>query len=78
MTALKRVYETNPVMAIQTNVTSLLDGDATGMFTTGSAPSWGSDALLGEQVGMFTTGSAPIQASDTQVGDKTEMFTTGS
>ncbi|WP_435311709.1 hypothetical protein, partial [Primorskyibacter sedentarius] len=55
---------------------SIHDGEATALFTSGSAPA-GADALLGDATEMFTSGSAPV-TSEAFSGEATGLFTSGS
>jgi len=56
MTALRKVYAIQETAAT-TQATSLLDGDATAMFSSGSAPVAIGDVTTGERTEMFSSGS---------------------
>ena len=57
---------------------ALFGGEATGMFSSGSAPVARSEALGGDLVEMFSSGSAPALYGDAAAGEGTRMFSSGS
>lgn len=76
MTALRKVYETGTANTKTTP--SLFDGDGTFLFSSGSIPSCGADAMLGDLTQMYSSGSAPVAGGGTMVGEGVEMFSSGS
>ncbi|MCE8510616.1 hypothetical protein KBY28_19355, partial [Ruegeria pomeroyi] len=55
--------------------TSMMDGDVTGMFSSGSAPVASARAMMGEGVQMFST-SCQASGRDTTTGEGVQMFST--
>jgi hypothetical protein len=81
MTAARKIQSTQFLQQNQYNTDARDDihsGDATALFTSGSAPMGSADALLGDAVEMFTSGSAPAASATAFMGDATGLFTSGS
>jgi hypothetical protein len=54
---------------------SMMDGDVTGLFSSGSAPMASASALMGEGAQMFST-SCEASGRDTTTGEGVQMFST--
>ena len=65
-------------VAADSSGTSLLDGDGTSMFSSGSGPATHGAMLDGDLVEMFSSGSAPFQGRATVLGAQTGLFSSGS
>lgn len=57
---------------------STLDGDLTGLFSSGSAPRAQACGQTGEGVGIFSTSCNPAGWSTVIEGEGTQMFSSGS
>ena len=77
MTAQRKITENHAVLTSDTTA-SLFDGDATQMFSSGSAPAARAQASAGDATEMFSSGSAPAAGGQTALGERTEMFSSGS
>lgn len=59
------------------SATDCMMGDATALFSSGSAPLLRADTTAGDAVEMFSSGSAPVTAK-VALGDVTGLFSSGS
>jgi len=73
MTAQRKEYEAE----IRSTGTSLFDGDATEMFSSGAAPVSGADAMSGDATALFSSGAAPVACAEIAAGDEVGLFSSG-
>ncbi|MCE8524352.1 hypothetical protein KBY23_03695 [Ruegeria pomeroyi] len=72
MTAMLKI---NQIQGENKDGASMMDGDVTEMFSSGSAPITSARAMMGEGVQMFST-SCQASGADTATGEGVQMFST--